>query len=149
MKVWVLVAIGALGIGLAACGGSSDNKATSSPTASVAETVPATSAAAPTEQATAATTESYSDFDAQSQRFIDQICSWAKYTEAGDRADNPVPGDLDLEKNFVLSGRAGETLAQHGEEFAAAVTSRNASDLTAAATDISADCEAIGWTPSS
>ncbi len=157
VKVAMLVAVSALGVVGAACGGDSKDAADPTTATGAGKTVVATTSAKPTEAPPSATkpaaaTENISDFDPRTRATVENLCVWAASAVAGSlNADKPFElllADASLLANSIRAGGFGKTLEPAGKALATAAASKAPADLKAAGTDISAACKALGWTPS-
>ena len=158
VKVAMLVAVGALGVVGAACGGDSNDAAGPTTATGTGKTVVATTAAKPTEAAASATkpaaaAETIDDFQPQTRSTVEKLCVWAAAAAASElTADKPfellLPNDPTLLSAARRSGQLGKTLEPVGKVLADAAASKAPADLKAAGTVISDACKALGWTPS-
>lgn len=155
-KAAMLVAVGALAVVWASCGGDSDDAADPTTASGAAGTAQATTAAKPTGVPPSATTpavaaEKIGDFSPQTQSTIDNLCTWAASAAAGDlAADKPFAlllTDPTLLANVIRAGQLGKTLEPFGKALADAAASRAPADLKTAGTDLSTACKSLGWTP--
>ena len=156
-KVAMLVAVSALGVVWAACGGDSNDAADPTTVTGAGKTVVATTAAKPTEAPPSATNpataaEKIGDFSPQSRSTLENLCVWAASAAAGElTADKPFElllPDPTLLSAGMRSGQLGKTLEPLGKVLADAAASKAPADLKAAGTDISGACKSLGWTPS-
>lgn len=156
-KAAMLVAVSALAVVWASCGGDSNDAADPTTAAGAAKTVVATTAAKPTDVPSSATTpavaaEKISDLSPQGQSSTNNLCDWAASAAAGElTADKPfalLSADATLVANAIRAGGYGKTLEPFGKALADAAASRAPADLKTAGTDLSAACKSLGWTPS-